>query len=228
MSRAGPDAPSGARRAEGRTSARVRILHGMMSLNDHRSIQDHTVDELARIAEVAKGSVYYHFGSKDELVREMLVHGAAELQSIMDRARTEHSREDAGLADGATARGMFSAQLHAAFEFLGQHPSFTGLVAFALAQRKGDDSHRLRTEKEAIVGLLADQLRQLEEAESAEGLQEGVTPLETLQISATALLSAAVTLSIERLTVHPRWRAEDCVEALLRMVTRGCGPDAPS
>lgn len=223
MSPAGAAARTGARRAGGRVSARVRILHGMMSLNDHRSVQEHTVDELARIAEVAKGSVYYHFGSKDKLVREMLVHGAAELQNIMEQARTAESGDEDLTAGAAPAQARFRAQLHAAFQFLGEHPSFTGLVAFALAQRQGDESHQLRTEKEAIVGLLADQLHQLEASETAEAAEpmprDCLTPHATLEIAATALLSAAVTLSIERLTVHPEWNTEDCVDALLRMVT---------
>lgn len=222
MSSAGPAERAGQHRTGGRISARVRILHGMMSLNDHRSVQDHTVDELARIAEVAKGSVYYHFGSKDKLVREMLVHGAAELQNILEQARIDESEDEQVATGVAPAQGRFRAQLHAAFQFLGEYPSFTGLVAFALAQRQGDESHQLRTEKEAIVGLLADQLHQLEMDEADEDLPwERLTPQTTLEITATALLSAAVTLSIEQLTVHPDWNTEDCVEALLRMVTTG-------
>ncbi len=188
-----------------RTSARVKILHAMMALDDHRSVQDHTVDELARSAGVAKGSVYYHFGSKENLVREMLVHGAAELQSLMDELERD---------DSAAPREAFRAQLRAACRFLEEHPSFTGLVAFALAQRQGDDSHQLREEKEAIVRLLSQRIEHLEQAEG-----RAATPGATLEVAATALLSAAVTLTIERMTVHPQWDVETCVEALLRLVT---------
>lgn len=191
--------------ARPKASARVKLLHTMMSLDDHRSVQDHTVDELARSADVAKGSVYYHFGSKENLVREMLVHGATELQSLMDAIEQDQ---------GSSPREAFRAQLRAACRFLAEFPSFTGLVAFALAQREGDSSSQLYAEKAAIVRLLAGRIERLEEAEAGP-----TTPGPTLEIAATAMLSAAVTLSIERMTVHPEWEIEACVDALLRLVT---------
>lgn len=77
----GADAAPGPKRP-----ARVRILEAMITLDDHRSVHEHTVDELAAIAGVAKGSVYYQFGSKARLVREMLVHGGEELRVMMDAA----------------------------------------------------------------------------------------------------------------------------------------------
>lgn len=188
-----------------KASARVKILRSMMALDDHRSVQDHTVDELARSAEVAKGSVYYHFGSKENLVREMLVHGAAELQALMDDLKETELPEP---------RETFRTQLRAACRFLEEYPSFTGLVAFALAQREGDNSHQLREEKEAIVRLLAGRIEHLEQAE-----ERPATPAPTLEVTATAMLSAAVTLTIERMTVRPHWDIETCVEALLRLVS---------
>lgn len=194
-------------------SARVRILRAMMALDDHRSVQDHTVDELARFAQVAKGSVYYHFGSKDNLVREMLVHGAAELQALMDGVDAEGSSAE-------QVRRTFRARLYAACRFLEEYPSFTGLVAYALAQRKGDNSHQLRAEKETIVSLLAERIQMLERAEEAEGAVDSRTPRATLEIAATAMLSAAVTLTIERTTIHQEWSLDSCVDALLRLITR--------
>lgn len=197
-----------------RRSARDRILRGMMALDDHRSVQEHTVDELAAIAQVAKGSVYYHFGSKEKLVSGILVHGAEELQSIMDDLDTDA----VGLS---AARESFRAQLRAAFEFLRDYPSFTGLVAFALARRRDDESQQLRREKEAIVMLLASRLRRLGEAEAAEAEGGAAPPRATSsplqEIAATALLSAAVTLSIDQHTTHPEWSVDECVEVLIRM-----------
>ncbi|GAB3848899.1 TetR/AcrR family transcriptional regulator [Nesterenkonia populi] len=197
--------------AEPKASARVRILRAMMALDDHRSVQEHTVEEIARLAGVAKGSVYYHFSSKESLVREILVHGAAEMKELMDGLQGEGPTPE-------DAREAFRTQVAAAFRFLEDHSSFTGLVAFALAQREGDESHQLRAEKEAIVSLLADRIEHLERSRAA---GESLTPRHTLEIAATALLSAAVTLSIERMTVHPDWSAEACVDALLRIATSG-------
>ncbi|MGQ7787929.1 TetR/AcrR family transcriptional regulator [Nesterenkonia sp. K-15-9-6] len=198
-----------------RGSARVRLLQAMMALDDHRSVQEHSVDELAAIAGVAKGSVYYQFGSKENLVRQMLVHGAEELQRIMD----EH--DDGG--DVATMRASLTAQIRAAFAFLRQYPSFTGLVAYALARRRDDESQQLRSEKEAIVSLLTDRLARLDAARVAEGLAEAASSSARLEITATALLSAAVTLSIDQHTTHADWSEEDCVQALVAMSAGGLG-----
>ncbi|OSM42689.1 TetR/AcrR family transcriptional regulator [Nesterenkonia sp. PF2B19] len=198
-----------------RGSARVRLLQALMSLDDHRSVQEHSVDELAAIAGVAKGSVYYQFGSKENLVRQMLVHGAEELQRIMDE-----------LDDGeglATVRASLTAQIRAAFAFLREYPSFTGLVAYALARRRDDESQQLRAEKEAIVGLLTDRLARLDAAKVAEGLAEAPSSSARLEIMATSLLSAAVTLSIEQHTTHQEWSEEDCVQALVAMSSGGLG-----
>ncbi|GAB3188075.1 TetR/AcrR family transcriptional regulator [Nesterenkonia suensis] len=198
-----------------RGSARVRLLQALMSLDDHRSVQEHSVDELAAIAGVAKGSVYYQFGSKENLVRQMLVHGAEELQRIMDE-----------LDDGeglAAVRASLTAQIRAAFAFLREYPSFTGLVAYALARRRDDESQQLRAEKEAIVGLLTDRLARLDAAKVAEGLAEAPSSSARLEIMATSLLSAAVTLSIEQHTTHQEWSEEDCVQALVAMSAGGLG-----
>ncbi|GAA3050743.1 MULTISPECIES: TetR/AcrR family transcriptional regulator [Actinomycetes] len=198
-----------------RGSARVRLLQALMSLDDHRSVQEHSVDELAAIAGVAKGSVYYQFGSKENLVRQMLVHGAEELQRIMDE-----------LDDGeglVAVRASLTAQIRAAFAFLREYPSFTGLVAYALARRRDDESQQLRAEKEAIVGLLTDRLARLDAAKVAEEFAEAPSSSARLEIMATSLLSAAVTLSIEQHTTHQEWSEEDCVQALVAMSSGGLG-----
>lgn len=201
--------------------ARVRILEAMMTLDDHRSVHEHTVDELAAIAGVAKGSVYYQFGSKARLVREMLVHGGEELRVMMDaaaeRAEPRGDGDDGDPDDDDGERVGFAARLRAAVEFLDAHPSFTGLVAFALARRRDDEAQQLRAEKESIVALLADQLAALDVAVAAVA---GRAPASRtrLEITATGLLSAAVTLAIDRHTTHPEWRVDDCVEALVAMV----------
>ncbi|WP_010524774.1 TetR/AcrR family transcriptional regulator [Nesterenkonia sp. F] len=194
--------------------ARVRILEAMMALDDHRSVHEHTVDELAAVAGVAKGSVYYQFGSKDRLVREMLVHGGEELRVMMDATAEERTET------GDDERAGFAARLRAAVEFLDAHPSFTGLVAFALARRRDDESQQLRSEKESIIALLADRLAALDAAVVADDPARAPATRARLEITATGLLSAAVTLTIDRHTTHPEWSVADCVDALVAMVPR--------
>lgn len=190
--------------AAARPSARVKLLQALMTLDDHRSIPEHSVGELAAIAGVAKGSVYYQFGSKDELVSEMLVYGAGEMQQMMDQLQRDGSY--------AVLHESFRQQVRAAFGFLCDHPSFTGLVAFALAQRVDE---RLRTQKDRMVGLLAHRLRQLRDAAPSPAPASGSSA--PVEIAATALLSAAVTLSMEHHTRETPWPQDESVAALVAM-----------
>lgn len=196
-----------------RLSARIKILRAAMALEDHRSVHEHTVDELAASAKVAKGSVYYHFGSKERLVQEMLIYGASELTTILEGSEAISDR-----AEGADAvRLNYRQQVTAAFEFLNAFPSFTGLVAFAMARSQAQESEQLREGKDAIIALIADRLERLDRKSVSAGLRESPTPRTTLEITATGLTSAAVTLSIEQHTSQPQWTVQECVDALVGM-----------
>lgn len=210
---------SGAPGRPKRLSARIKILRAAMALEDHRSVHEHTVDQLAASAKVAKGSVYYHFGSKERLVQEMLLYGAAELRAIL-----ESSEANGESAEGVEAvRSQYRQQVSAAFEFLGSFPSFTGLVAFAMARGQAQESEQLREGKETIIELITNRLEHLDRKSVAAGLRPARTARTTLEITATGLLSAAVTLSIERLTTNPQWTLQECVDALVNMSL----PEAP-
>lgn len=183
-----------------RKPVRVRLLEALMTLDDHRSIPDHSVEELAAFAGVAKGSVYYQFGSKDDLVRAMLAHGAGELDRILQ-----------GTPDDVAA---FHAQVRQAFQFLCDHPAFTGLVAFALAHRSDE---KLREIKNGMVSLLGQRLQALHAAQA--GLAPGGAEIAGVraEVAATALLSAAVTLSVEHHTRGADWSIEQSVDTLVAM-----------
>lgn len=214
MSRSRTIVPSrSAQRSSGRISARTKILRAAMALEDHRSVNELTVDEIAASAQVAKGSVYYHFGSKEHLVQEMLLYGASELMAIMD----ESAEESGGYQGVEGLRAQYRRQVAASFNFLNAFPSFTGLVAFAMARRQAQESEQLREGKEAIVSLITNRLEHLDRRSVARGLRSTPTERTTLEIAATGLLSAAVTLSIERHTLHPDWSVEECIDALVNM-----------
>lgn len=194
-----------------RKPVRVRLLEALMTLDDHRSIPDHSVEELAAFAGVAKGSVYYQFGSKDDLVRAMLAHGAGELNRILQGTPDDDDAGSDGSGGGAAA---FHAQVRQAFQFLCDHPAFTGLVAFALAHRSDE---KLREIKNGMVSLLGQRLQALHAAQA--GLAPGGAEIAGVraEVAATALLSAAVTLSVEHHTRGADWSIEQSVDTLVAM-----------
>jgi AcrR family transcriptional regulator len=80
-----------------RTGTRERLFAAAMELIGQRGTDAVTVDEIAAAAGVAKGTVYYNFGSKNELVAQLLEYGMA---LLMDALRPGHAQ--AGGDVGAT------------------------------------------------------------------------------------------------------------------------------
>ncbi|ASN50996.1 TetR/AcrR family transcriptional regulator [Sinomonas sp. R1AF57] len=70
-----------------RTGTRERLFAAAMELIGQRGTDAVTVDEIAAAAGVAKGTVYYNFGSKNELVAQLLEYGMA---LLMDALRPGH------------------------------------------------------------------------------------------------------------------------------------------
>jgi AcrR family transcriptional regulator len=80
-----------------RTGTRERLFAAAMELIGQRGTDAVTVDEIAAAAGVAKGTVYYNFGSKNELVAQLLEYGMA---LLMEALRPGHAQ--AGGDVGAT------------------------------------------------------------------------------------------------------------------------------
>jgi AcrR family transcriptional regulator len=68
-----------------KADTRDRIVEAAMNIVRERGPARLTLDEAARVANVSKGGVLYHFKSKDELVREMV-------HRMIDRCETLSSR----------------------------------------------------------------------------------------------------------------------------------------
>src|SRR5919107_4010461 len=60
----------------GRTNAtKQKLFEASMDLIGERGAAGVTVDEIAAAAGVSKGTVYYNFGSKSDLIAQLLRHG---------------------------------------------------------------------------------------------------------------------------------------------------------
>jgi TetR/AcrR family fatty acid metabolism transcriptional regulator len=59
---------------------RAQILDGARRSFGHHGLDATTVDQIARTARVAKGTVYLYFRSKDEILRQALAEGLAALE----------------------------------------------------------------------------------------------------------------------------------------------------
>src|SRR3954454_10690130 len=70
-----------------RTNAtRQKLFDASMELIGERGAAGVTVDEIAAAAGVSKGTVYYNFGSKSELIAQLLRHGVDILKARLLQA----------------------------------------------------------------------------------------------------------------------------------------------
>ncbi|GAA2202969.1 helix-turn-helix domain-containing protein [Sinomonas flava] len=107
-----------------RTGTRERLFAAAMELIGQRGTDAVTVDEIAAAAGVAKGTVYYNFGSKNELVAQLLEYGMALLMHAL-RPGHAQARGDLGATRGdlGEVRGM----VERAFGFIEAYPAFVRL-----------------------------------------------------------------------------------------------------
>ncbi|PRB69474.1 TetR/AcrR family transcriptional regulator [Arthrobacter sp. MYb213] len=95
------------------TDSKERLFAASMQLLGARGPNAVSVDEIAQIAGVSKGTVYYNFGSKDKMIGQVLEFGADMLVAQLDEASTLAEPRDA-LRTMATI----------AIDFVEKYPSF--------------------------------------------------------------------------------------------------------
>ena len=70
-----PDNPEKKLRPARTNATKQRLFDASMELIGERGAAGVTVDEIAAAAGVSKGTVYYNFGSKSDLIAQLLRHG---------------------------------------------------------------------------------------------------------------------------------------------------------
>ncbi|GAB3120447.1 TetR/AcrR family transcriptional regulator [Glaciibacter psychrotolerans] len=70
------------------TGTKKAILDAALQLAATKGITGTTMDEVAELAGVAKGSLYYNFTNKDQLFEELLEQGVGALAEVLREARS--------------------------------------------------------------------------------------------------------------------------------------------
>lgn len=127
-----------------RTSAtKQKLFDAALRLVGERGAAGVTVDEIAAEAGVAKGTVYYNFGSKDGLVDALLRHGvellAARLRAAEDVDDTAEALET--LVDGALG-------------FFAEYPAFAQLLVSEMWRTPGQWHGTLSLLRDDIVAIV--------------------------------------------------------------------------
>lgn len=101
-----------------RTNAtKQKLFEASMELIGERGASGVTVDEIAAAAGVSKGTVYYNFGSKSDLIAQLLRHGVDILETRLLNTGSESADPLAGM----------EAMIGQAMDFMAEYPSFARL-----------------------------------------------------------------------------------------------------
>lgn len=182
------------------TDSKYRLFTASMELIGARGHQDVSVDEIARAAGVSKGTVYYNFGSKNDLIGELLNYGIAILFERLE-AGTTAPDPDTGL------RLMVSESL----EFIAEYPAFSQLW---ISEQWQSDSHwagALEQTRHDVIGVVRGALQRLAETRP----NPPADALPDLDALATALFGATLILGRDRQVFHPERSIADCVGAAM-------------
>ncbi|MDO2933569.1 TetR/AcrR family transcriptional regulator [Paeniglutamicibacter sulfureus] len=180
------------------TDSKHRLFTASMELIGARGHQQVSVDEIAKAARVSKGTVYYNFGSKNELIGELLNYGIAILFERLEPGTT-HADPDAGL------RLMVAEAL----EFIAEYPAFSQLWISEQWQSDSQWAGALAQMRNDVIGMVRTALSRLADAAPAGH------PVPDLDALATALFGATLILGRDRQVFHPERSVEECVGAAM-------------
>lgn len=194
-----------------RTNAtRQKLFDASMELIGERGAAGVTVDEIAAAAGVSKGTVYYNFGSKSDLIAQLLRHGVDILKARLLSAAGDPGAGGAPAVDPLLA---MEAMIGQAMDFMADYPSFARLWVSENWRTPSvwrDTFAVLRTELLAVIG---DAIESVAAAHPVDGtISRG--SLET------AIFGACFVVGLDRVTYNPE-RSRDQSVAAIMAIMRG-------
>ena len=182
-----------------RTNAtRQKLFDASMELIGERGAAGVTVDEIAAAAGVSKGTVYYNFGSKSDLIAQLLRHGVDILKARLLSA-------DDKSPDPLTTMESMIGQ---AMDFMAEYPSFARLWVsenWRIPSEWQEVFAELRGRLLAVVGAAID----------AVAAVHPVDPAVSRGSLETAIFGACFVVGLDRQTYNPERTREQSVAAIM-------------
>jgi TetR/AcrR family transcriptional regulator len=184
-----------------RTSAtKQKLFDAALRLVGERGAAGVTVDEIAAEAGVAKGTVYYNFGSKDGLVDALLRHGvellAARLRGAEDVDDTDDALET--LVDGALG-------------FFAEYPAFAQLLVSEMWRTPGQWHGTLSLLRDDIVAIV----RQVVQRRADIGALPPGVPVGT---ASAALFGTLLVVALDWQVFQPQRTQHEVRESVIMLV----------
>ncbi|MCP2335107.1 TetR/AcrR family transcriptional regulator [Actinomadura rupiterrae] len=185
-----------------RTATRERLFTAAIELIAERGFAAASVDRIAERAGVAKGTVYYNFGSKNAMFTALLEYGVERFGAALRDA-----------AAGLAPLDQLGAVVRAELAFIGEHESFARLLLAETWRSGGDWPHAARLIRERAIGAVRDVVQ------AAVDAGELRTDLD-VDMAASAVFGMVLTVALDWRTLQPD-RPLDDVHATLMDLLRG-------
>jgi AcrR family transcriptional regulator len=173
------------------TSVREQIVDAALSLVADRGIAATSVDDIAAAAGVAKGSVFYNFGSKSGLFAAIITDGVARLTQALRAA-----------ADGRSGAEAVDALVTELLTQIRDHPDFAKLVATEIFRRGRDWQESIGTIRRDAMGIFAAAVAQ-------------VRPDSDASLAGAALFGATLVAGLDWLVFQPERTLDDVRRAVI-------------
>jgi AcrR family transcriptional regulator len=186
-------------------ATKQKLFEATLRLAASRGLVGLTVDDIATEAGVAKGTVYYNFGSKDGLVDALLRYGVGLLAERLRAATT-----------GGDPLETIESQVDTALEFISEYPGFSQILVSEMWRTPGQWHETLTLLREEIISIVKEQLQRLADDNR---LPDGVE----ITTAAAGLFGTMLVVSLDWQTFQPtRTRAEvrDSVMLLIKGMAR--------
>jgi AcrR family transcriptional regulator len=210
---AGPDPASPAEKKlrPARTNAtRQKLFDASMELIGERGAAGVTVDEIARAAGVSKGTVYYNFGSKSDLIAQLLRHGVDILKARL-LGGAGHPASAVGGQPAPDPLLAMEEMIGQAMDFMADYPSFARLWVsenWRTPSEWRDTFAVLRAELLAVIGGA------IESVAAAYPVDRSISrgSLET------AIFGACFVVGLDRQTYNPERTRDQSVAAIMAIM----------
>ncbi|MCU1512881.1 MAG: TetR family transcriptional regulator [Arthrobacter sp.] len=196
-----PELPERKLRPARTNATKQRLFDASMELIGERGAAGVTVDEIAAAAGVSKGTVYYNFGSKSDLIAQLLRHG---VDIMLGRLQTIEGLH----ADPLEA---MEAMLGQAMDFMDDYPSFARLWIsenWRTPSEWGKLFVELRSELLAVIGAAIEKVATTYTVDT--GIARG--SLEA------AMFGAIFVVGLDRQTYNPERTREQSIAAIMTIM----------
>lgn len=187
----------------GRTTVtRQKLFDASMELIGERGAAVVTVDEIAAAAGVSKGTVYYNFGSKSDLIAQLLRHGVEILKARL-----------LGAAGTETVNPMLAmeAMIGQAMDFMAEYPSFARLWVSENWRTPSEWQGTFAVLRGELLAVIGDAVGNVAKAYPV----DASVPRGSLE---TAIFGACFVVGLDRQTYNPERTRDQSVAAIMAIM----------